>query len=299
MLDICLGGTGGMMPLPDRFLTCCWAEYQGGAALIDCGEGTQVSLRRAGCRLSRLEALLLTHVHADHVAGLPGLLLSLGNTGREKPLPVYGPKGAARVVKALTVISQEAGFPLEIHEMEGGEKALLPNGLTMTCLALTHRAPCLGYRLTLKRKGIFNPDKARQLGVPIEMYRTLHSGKSVTLMDGRIIEPSMVLDGEREPISLCYMTDSLPVEGMADFARGANLLIGEGMYYDDAMAESMREKTHMLFSDSARVAAGAGVKRLWLTHFSPACTDPENGLERVRAIFPDTHVPRDGEWIHL
>ncbi len=288
-----------MMPLPDRFLTCCWAEYQGGAALIDCGEGTQVALRRAGCKLSRLTALLLTHVHADHIAGLPGLLLSLGNTGREKPLPVYGPKGIGRVVKSLTVISQEAGFPLEIYELFGDEDTLLPNGLRLTCLSLRHRTPCLGYRLTLVRKGIFNPDKARALDVPLEKYRSLHGGETVTLEDGRVIEPGMVLGGERAPISLCYMTDSLPVEGMADFARDTDLLISEGMYYDDAMEESMREKMHMLFSDSVGIAARSGAKRLWLTHFSPACTDPENGLEAARALFPETYIPKDGQWINL
>lgn len=287
------------MPLPGRFLTGCWAEYQGGAALIDCGEGMQVALRKAGCKLSRLSAILFTHVHADHVAGLPGLLLSLGNTERKEPLPIYGPKGIGRVVKALTIISQEARFPLEVHEMEGGENVLLGNGLEAACLALKHRTPCLGYRLTLKRKGVFNPEKAKGLGVPLQMYRMLHGGSTVTLEDGRVIEPEMVLDGERDPISVCYMTDSLPLDEMPDFVRGADLLICEGMYYDDEMRPSMQEKMHMLFSDAAAIARDGEVKRLWLTHFSPACTDPENGEAAARAIFENAHVPCDGEWIAL
>jgi ribonuclease Z len=300
MLDVCLPGTSGMIPLPDRWLSCCWLEYQGKALLIDCGEGTQIALKEAACKISRLEILLVTHFHADHIAGLPGFLLTLGNHGKKTPLLIVGPKGLKTVFSALMIIAPALPYQVELIELNSdGEGYLEDDDIRISYLPLEHAIPCFGYRISLNRKPIFNPTKAAALSIPKSLYKTLHAGGQVRLDDGRQIVPEMVLDGEREPISVCYMTDSVAVNTMADFARGADLLICEGMYGDEDMHEKMEEKGHMVFSDSARVAQSAGVKALWLTHFSPAVKDPAAYIESAVQIFPNTIVGYDGLKITL
>ncbi len=295
MLDVCLPGTGGVIPLENRWLACCWMEVQGSALLIDCGEGTQIALKKAGCKLSRLDTLLITHFHADHIAGLPGLLLTLGNGGKTTPLTIIGPAGLGQVAGSLMVIAPVLPYPVRIGELETGQSGTVElNGLQISYLPLSHGIPCFGYGVKVKRKPVFNPSKAEQLGIPKPLYRTLHAGQPVRLEDGREIEPPMVLDGERKPLFVCYCTDTQPVPSIAEFARGADLLICEGMYGSDELHEKMEERGHMVFSDSAGLAKKAGVKQLWLTHFSPACLNPGESLDAARRIFPDTQAAYDG-----
>ncbi|MCL1882069.1 MAG: ribonuclease Z [Oscillospiraceae bacterium] len=338
MLDVCLPGTGGMLPLPNRWLTCCWIEHQGAAILIDCGEGTQIALKKAGLKPARIELLLITHFHADHVSGLPGILLTLANSARTQPLTIAGPVGLKRIVSALTVIAPRLPFPLEIIELQfsrtvksdqptagspiatsvpctpkplylqnvGGHDAGYrassrekTSPVKITALPLRHGVNCLGYRIELSRKPVFNPDKAKSLDVPVKFYKHLHSGESVTLDNGRIILPEQVLDGIRRPISVCYFTDTKPFPQMIDFAKDVDLLISEGMYYDERMREKIDEKNHMLFSDSAKLASKCGAKRLWLTHYSPALERPHDGTKAVQKIFPQTTISNDGEMLTI
>ncbi|MDR0943020.1 MAG: ribonuclease Z [Ruminococcus sp.] len=304
MLDVILAGTGGMMPLPNRFLTSLFVEIEGRAILIDCGEGTQVALKRVDCKLSRIKMLLITHFHADHISGLPGLLLSLGNAGKTDSLIIAGPRGLRRIVESLTVICPGLPFALDIRELDtrepssfdwtDGENHANTPHFTITSLPMRHRIPCLGYFLELKRPPVFNPEKAKNLDIPLKFYRVLHSGTSVTLDDGRVITTEMVTDGSRKPVKISYCTDSAPFASIADFAYESDLFVCEGMYADDAMRDSMEDKRHMLFSDAARLAKQANVKELWLTHFSPAEINPKAGLQSVRRIFENTVIPTDG-----
>lgn len=298
MLSVCLPGTGGMLPLPGRWLSCCWMEYQGGALLIDCGEGTQIALREAGCRLSHLETVLLTHFHADHVMGLPGLLLSLGNTRRTEPLRIAGPAGLGELLSALLVVAP-LPFPLLMVELSPG--AVLPGweGLTMTCRELDHRVACYGWRIKIARKPVFNPEKAKQLNIPQRFYRTLHAGESVTLGDGRLILPEQVLDGQREPIIVSYSTDTRPVKAVAELGKDAGLMIAEGLHGEGSEAEKAHEKGHMVFDEAAQLAKEAGAERLWLTHYSPALTDPQAAVAFVREYFPEVVAAYDGIRLEL
>jgi ribonuclease Z len=302
-----------MIPLPNRWLTCCWIEHQGAAVLIDCGEGTQIAIKKAGLKPTRIELLLITHFHADHCSGLPGILLTLANSARTEPLTIAGPFGLKRIVQALTVIAPRLPYELEIIELDfrGGE---IPEPLYLknvgghrdeqspvriTALPVRHGVPCLGYRVELHRKPVFNPEKAKALAIPVRFYKQLHAGESVTLDSGEVVSPEQVLDGARKPTSVCYFTDSKPFAGMSGFAEGVDLLICEGMYYDEAMREKIDEKNHMLFSDAARLATESGAKRLWLTHYSPALERPQDGTRMVQRIFEATTVSKDGEFITL
>ncbi len=282
MIDVCLPGTGGMVPRHDRYLSCCFMLYNGSAVLIDCGEGTQIALQKSRCRISRLKLLLITHYHADHIAGLPGLLLSIGNSGKRTPLTIAGPDGLAEVVTALMTIAPVLPYPLRLAVFRGPSDELSMDDMRVDALALDHGVPCLGYRISVARKPVFNPNKAQALAVPKKLYRTLHAGNRITLHDGRTITPEMVTDGPRLPLRICYATDTRMV------------LISEGMYGDDAMRGKADEHRHMLFTDSARLARSANVKRLWLTHYSPAVNDPKEYLPLVSGIFPQTEAAYDG-----
>jgi ribonuclease Z len=300
MLDVCLPGTGGMIPLPERWLSCCWLEYQGKAILIDCGEGTQVALKKAGCKLSRLEMLLITHYHADHIAGLPGLLLTLGNYGKTSPLTIIGPKGLQSVVSALTIIAPALPYQVKLLEIKTDEAGYMEDDeIAISYLPLAHHIRCFGYKVSLKRKPVFNPEKAERLGIPKQLYKDLHAGKTVKLGDGRKIKPEEVLDGTRAPLSVCFITDSLFTDGMTRLAANADLLICEGMYGDEESRQKTEEKKHMIFSDAAKLAKNALVKKLWLTHFSPALKDPDLFINGARSIFEDTTAGYDGIKITL
>lgn len=295
MLSVCLPGTGGMLPLPERYLTCCLLEYQGKSLLIDCGEGTQMALRAAGCRLHRIDIILITHLHADHIAGLPGLLLSIGNTGRDQPLLLAGPPGLYQAASSLMVIAP-VPYPVQVAELPPGGGMEGWEGLSIRSLPLSHWVPCYGYRCEVKRRPVFNPEKAQKLNIPKNCYRRLHAGETVLLPDGRQISPEAVLDGARRPLSVCYCTDTLPIPEIASFAAGSDLLIAEGMYggADEAEQRRLHEKRHSSFLDSAQLAAQAGVQRLWLTHFSPALTDPQAALPQAQTHFPTALAAHDG-----
>lgn len=300
MLDVCLPGTGGMLPLEDRWLACCFMEYQGKALLIDCGEGTQIALKKSACKLSHLDLLLITHFHADHIAGLPGLLLTLGNQCKTTPLTIIGPVGLETVISSLLSIAPVLPFDLQLIELKESIQGNFKfENILISYLPLSHGIPCFGYGITIHRKPIFNPQKAGYLKIPVTLFKKLHSGQSVLLDDGRMILPEMVLDGQRDPIKVCYCTDTILMDEIVPFAYGADLFICEGMYGDVTMGQKMYEKGHMIFSDSARIAKEANVKKLLLTHYSPAMTQPEHYLEETRKIFSQTFISYDGMRIIL
>ncbi|MBR1862505.1 MAG: ribonuclease Z [Ruminococcus sp.] len=304
MPDICLAGTGGMLPLKNRFLTGCYYELNGKAVLIDCGEGMQVALAKAEIKISRIEMLLITHSHADHVTGLPGLLLSMGNCSREGPLDIYFPAYCERVINSLLFVCGGLPFQVVLHKLpvkEGvsfmAEK--IDPMLTVSTLPLRHSVPCLGYSLKLDKKPVFQPENAKALGIPVQYWRLLHAGEEITLEDGRRITPEMVTGEKRDSIKLTYTTDTLPLPAISDFAGDSDLFICEGMYGDRDKKESMDKKGHMLMQDACTLAAEAGAKRLWLTHFSPAELKPEAFEKELKKLFPETLIPKDGMKITL
>ncbi|MCM1132353.1 MAG: ribonuclease Z [Ruminococcus flavefaciens] len=295
MIEATLIGTGGMLPLPDRWLTALWLEYNGKACLIDCGEGTQIAIKKHGIKLSHLDTLLITHLHADHISGLAGLLLSLGNCGKTDVLKIYGHIGIAETVRKLCCICPVLPFEIEIHELPLDRKADFEwNEMVISSMPMKHSVDCLGYSLVLNRKPVFSPQKAKSLNIDVRYWKELHAGNTLVI-DGREITQEMVTDGQRKPIKVTYMTDSRYFSDMIDFAKDSDLLISEGMYGDDEYTEKMAEKGHMVFSQSARIARDSHSHTLWLTHYSPALVNPAEYTDSVRAIFADTIISRDGE----
>ncbi|MBE6853289.1 MAG: ribonuclease Z [Ruminococcus sp.] len=303
MVDICLAGTGGMMPLNSRWLTCCYMEYNGKAILIDCGEGTQIALVDAECKLSKLETLIITHFHADHISGLPGLLLSLGNYSKTTPLKIYGPKGITSIVNNLCCICGKLPYEIQITELPTNTISRfqlfeIDEMITVSAFPLRHTVPCLGYSFVFSRKPVFNPEKASSLGIPKQFWSRLHKGETVEI-DGKTYTTDMVTDGERKPVKVTYATDTRPVDTIADEGFRSDLLICEGMYGDDENTQSMKEKGHMLFSDALRIASDAEAERLWLTHYSPAMTNPSVYEKDVKKKFPGAVISSDGQKITL
>lgn len=276
------------MPLPDRFLTSLLVRCNGRCTLIDCGEATQLAIRKSGFGFKNIDTILLTHFHADHTAGIPGLLLTIGNSDRTEPLHIYGPLGCINIIRSICSICGELPFEVMIHELDDKKDNSFKIGeLEVKTLGLDHRIACLGYSLKLRRAGKFNPDRARELGVPVPMWKTLQQGLAVEV-GGRVVYPGEIMGENRRGLKISYCTDTRPTRRMPDFVRGSDLFICEGMYSEEDKKQMARDKKHMLFSEAASIARAGGVKRLWLTHYSPSLADPVESIGAARDIFPDT-----------
>lgn len=290
MIDVTLLGTGGMMPLPGRFLTSLYVRTNGRALLIDCGEGTQTAIRTAGLRFKCIDAILLTHFHADHVSGLPGLFLTIGNEGRTEPIHLYGPVGLSRVIGAFLTIIGELPYSLIYHEISSDGAQFEAALLNVCALPADHGMPCLFYHLSLSRPGKFDPARAKQNGVPLSLWSQLQKGESVGGF-----KPDDVLGPKRRGLSLLYATDTRPVSRIALQGDEADLIILEGMFGEEEKKSRAIETHHMTMQEAAFLAREAGAKELWLTHYSPATPHPEEFQEAIREIFENTVISTDGQ----
>lgn len=298
MLDICLLGTGGMMPLPYRWLTAMMARCDGSSLLIDCGEGTQVALKEKGWSPKPIDVICFTHYHADHISGLPGLLLTMGNAERTEPLLLIGPKGLERVVNALRVIAPELPFPLRFIELEENRSQIKAGPYIIDAYRVNHNVVCYGYAVSIARAGRFDVERARAQGVPMRAWSHLQKGETL-ILDGVTYTPDMVLGPKRRGLKVAYCTDTRPVPVIAEYARDADLFICEGMYGEDGKEAKAREYKHMTMYEAAGLARTAQPREMWLTHYSPSLTRPEEFLDKVRKIFPRAKAARDGWSVEL
>ncbi|MCI5509911.1 MAG: ribonuclease Z [Eubacterium sp.] len=298
MLDICLLGTGGMMPLPHRYLTSLMTRYNGSSLMIDCGEGTQVAVKTKGWSFKPIDVICFTHYHADHISGLPGMLLTMGNAERKEPLTLIGPKGLEKVVNALRMIAPELPFPIIMKEINGPEETFRVNGYEITAFRVNHNVLCYGYTIQIHRTGKFSVERARENDIPLKFWNPLQKGETIEA-DGKIYTPNMVLGPDRKGIKLTYCTDTRPTASLVSHAAESDILICEGMYGDPEKEAKAREYKHMTMKEAAAVARDAKVKEMWLTHFSPSLVHPEEYLKTVREIFPDAYVGKDGKSVDL
>lgn len=292
MLDVCLLGTGGMMPLPYRWLSSLMLRYNGSNMLIDCGEGTQISIKQKGWSFKPIDIICFTHYHGDHVGGLPGLLLTIGNSDRKQPITLIGPKGLERVVKGLRVIAPELPYKLNYIELNGQYETLQVGEYNIEAYKLNHNVTCYGYNVNINRKGKFQVEKAKDLDLPVKYWSLLQNGESVMHQD-KEYTPDMVLGPDRKGIKLSYCTDTRPVKNIETYAKEADLFICEGMYGEEEKETKANEYKHMTFEEAATLAKNAEVNELWLTHFSPSLVKPKDYLHVATNIFENTKVGKD------
>lgn len=306
MLDVTLLGTGGSMPTPDRFLASCLIEYKGRKILLDCGEGTQVAMRKFNTGFRTLDVICITHLHGDHIYGLPGLLATIGNSNRTEPITIIGPKDIKKLIEAIVL--PITYLPFDIYVVENPlEKIGLLNTkeglrvvedsnaveLSLTTIDLDHSAPCLAYSFYLKRNPKFIVEKAIENKVPREFWKGLQHGISLT-QGGKVYTPDMVLGEKRKGIKLSYVTDSRSIEGIIPFIKGSDLFVCEGTYGDDEDINKAIDNKHMTFSEAATLAKKGEVGQLLLTHFSQTMEDPKSYKENATNIFQNTIIGYDG-----
>ena len=292
MLDVALLGTGGMMPIPGRFLSSMILRLNGKLMLIDCGEGTQVSLKMLGFGFKAISTILFTHFHADHISGLPGMLLTIGNSGRTTPLTLVGPKGLEDIVSGLRKIAPELPYEINFIEIEGKYINIDIDEFNIEANFADHIINCYSYRINVKRKGKFNARKAFELNIPKKYWSVLQKGEDVVI-DEKVYCSKDVIGDERKGISVSYCTDSRPVTNMPEFINGSDLFVCEGMYGENEKLQKAIDNKHMLFSEAADLAKRGNVKKLWLTHYSPSIKDPNEFFENALNVFENTELGYD------
>lgn len=301
MIDLVLLGCGGNMPMPNRFLSSLFINYMGRKILIDCGEGTQVSMRMKNCGFKNIDLICITHLHGDHINGLIGLLSTIGNSSRTEDLTIVGPKGIIDVMNAIKVLIEYLPYKINIIENPHGSFSL-SNGLLkdveISTLKLQHSTECLGYSLYFKRKAKFNIEKAISNNVPKVLWNKLQSGNNI-ILDNIKYTPDMVLGDDRKGVKVSFITDTRPIDTIPDFISDSDLFICESMYGDDLEISKAVKNRHMTFREAANLARLGNVKKLLLTHFSPSLEDPNFYLDNATKIFKNTVIGEDRLEINL
>ena len=286
------------MPLPYRHLTSAMLRYNGNNVLIDCGEGTQVAIKKKGWSPKPVGLILFTHFHADHISGLPGLILTMGNAERAETLTIAGPKGVERVCSALLTIAPDRPFDIEYIELEGNTEFEW-KGYRINAFKVNHNVPCYGYSVEIDRKGRFDAEEAKRLNIPLKLWNRLQKGETVQDEAGNEFYPDMVMGAPRKGIKVTYCTDTRPTPSIVKYAENSDLFICEGMYGEPDKLDKAKEHKHMTFYEAAGLAKDAGVKSLWLTHYSPSLISPKPFMPEVRKIFASSHAGKDGKTLEL
>lgn len=289
-------GTSGMMPLPGRFLTSAMVRREGELFLFDCGEGTQISLKMLNIKWKKISAIFVSHMHADHVTGLPGMLMLSSQVDREDPLVIYGPARLHDYInQTRKLLDMYINYEIIVKTVEPGI-IHETDEFAVEAFKLDHTKPCFGYTMREKpRPGMFHPEKAIDLGVPRgPLWSRLQHGQAVELEDGRTIQPEDIMGQDRDGRTFAYVTDTLYSKKIAKHVEHADLLLCEGMF-EDALADSAREKKHMTARQAAIIARDAQVKSMGLFHYSPRYTDRDLRILRqeAREVFPPTFLARD------
>lgn len=308
MLNLTLLGSGGSMPTPHRFLSSLIIEYKGRKILIDCGEGTQVAMKKFNTGFRSLDIICITHLHGDHIYGLPGLLATLGNSNRNEPITIIGPQPIRKLIEAIILpitfvpfdiyVVESPAYNLEIVNTQEGLRVKKDQEgrlgeIELSTIELDHSDPCLGYSFTLNRKPKFILEKALENNVPRELWKELQNARTV-YKEGRLYCPEMVLGEKRRGIKISFITDSRPTDKIVEFIYNSDLFICEGTYGDDQDENKAIENKHMIFKEAAELANKGRVKKLLLTHFSQTMESPEEYIYNATKIFDKTIIGYDG-----
>ena len=286
------------MPLPYRWLTSLMVRYNGSSLLVDCGEGTQIAIKEKGWSFKPIDVICFTHYHGDHISGLPGLLLTMGNADRTKPLTLIGPKGLERVVNALRVIAPELPFQIKYMEITEAEQTFEMNGYRLRAFRVNHNVTCYGYTMEIDRAGKFDVERAKASNIPQEYWGILQKGETVETKR-HVYTPDMVMGKPRKGLKVTYCTDTRPVTAIIENAKHSDLFICEGMYGEEDKDSKAKENKHMTFSEAAALAKDAEVAEMWLTHFSPSLVRPQEYIRGIQKIFENVTAGTDGKTVEL
>jgi ribonuclease Z len=300
-LSVRILGTSASRPTVERNVSSLAIVREGETLMFDCGEGTQRQMMRWGVAFS-LADIFFTHLHADHILGVIGLIRTMALQGRQELLTLWGPEGSSRILKRAEALGFErATFPVEIVEVKA-DSPLKRDGYSIVPFEVDHRnSDSLGFALVEEtRKGRFDPDHARELGIPEgPLWGQIHRGQPVTLPDGRVIDPSELVGPPRPGRRVVLTGDTRPCPATVDHARDADLLIHEATFGDEE-AERAVETGHSTAREAATVARDAGVKRLVLTHFSARYSRDPGPLDReAKEVFRETTIAKDGMEIEI
>ena len=301
MIDLTLLGCGGNVPMPNRFLSSLFINYKGSKILIDCGEGTQVAMKKYNCGFKNIDLILITHLHGDHIIGLIGLLQTMGNSGKTNDLTIVGPIGIIDAMKAIKVLVEYLPYKVNIIENPKQTFSLehdILKDIDISTLNLDHSTECIGYSLYFKRKPKFDREKAILNQVPQNLWKKLQENSSAIYKD-KTYYADMVLGENRRGIKLSFITDTRPTFEIPEFIYESDLFICEGMYGDDLDISKAVKNKHMTFRESASLANAGNVDKLLLTHFSPSIENPKDFIQNATNLFEDTIIGEDGLTLKL
>lgn len=301
MIDLTLLGCGGNVPMPNRFLSSLFINYKGRKMLIDCGEGTQVAMKKYNCGFKTIDLILITHLHGDHIIGLIGLLQTMGNSGKTDDLTIVGPVGITDAMNAIKVLVEY--LPYRVYVIENPKEKFsleydILKDIEISTIDLEHSTECIGYSLYFKRKAKFDREKALSNEVPQILWKKLQEQDSI-IYDDKTYYSSMVLGDERKGIKLSFITDTRPTFEIPQFIYGSDLFICEGMYGDDLDISKAVKNKHMTFREAASLANAGNVDKLLLTHFSPSIEEPKDFAHNATNLFKDTTIGEDGLTLSL
>ncbi len=295
MIDLVLLGCGGNVPMPNRYLSSLFINYQGRKILIDCGEGTQVSMKIKNCGFKNIDLICITHLHGDHIIGLIGLLSTIGNSSRTEDLTIIGPVGILKIINAIRVLVPYLPYNINIIENPRGNFSIINKylkDLEISTLELEHSTECIGYSFYFRRKSKFNIEKAINNNVPKVLWQKLQSGQNIIYNETKYT-PDMVLGDNRKGIKVSFITDTRPLSSIPDFIKDSDLFVCEAMYGDDLEISKAIKNKHMTFREAANLAKLGNVNKLLLTHFSPSLEDPYFYKNNATSIFENTIIGED------
>ena len=301
MIDLTLLGCGGNVPMPNRFLSSLFINYKGSKILIDCGEGTQVAMKKYNCGFKNIDLILITHLHGDHIIGLIGLLQTMGNSGKTDDLTIVGPIGIIDAMKAIKVLAEYLPYTVNIIENPKQTFSLehdILKDIDISTINLDHSTECIGYSLYFKRKPKFDREKAILNQVPQNLWKKLQENSTAIYKD-KTYYADMVLGENRRGIKLSFITDTRPTFEIPEFIYESDLFICEGMYGDDLDISKAVKNKHMTFRESASLANAGNVDKLLLTHFSPSIENPKDFIQNATNLFEDTIIGEDGLTLKL